>query len=71
MKTLDIISLVLVIIGALNWGLIGFFRFDLIAAMFGSLSTFTRIIYALVGIAGLYSISFLARDREVDHKVEK
>jgi uncharacterized membrane protein YuzA (DUF378 family) len=39
--------------------------------MFGSLSTFTRIIYALVGIAGLYSISFLARDREVDHKVEK
>lgn len=69
MRSLDIISLVLVIIGALNWGLIGFFRFDLIAAMFGTLSTFTRIIYALVGIAGLYSISFLGRDRE--RRVEK
>ena len=58
MKSLDIIALLLVIIGAINWGLIGFFRFDLISAMFGTYSTFTRIIYALVGIAGLYSISF-------------
>ncbi|MDF2502982.1 MULTISPECIES: DUF378 domain-containing protein [Clostridium] len=69
MKTLDIISLVLVIIGAINWGLIGFFRFDLVASLFGDMSTFTRIIYALVGIAGLYSISFLGRDR--DRRVER
>lgn len=66
MKSLDIISLVLVIIGAINWGLIGFFRFDLVASLFGDMSTFTRVIYALVGIAGLYSISFLGRDRNVD-----
>ncbi|AJA47547.1 hypothetical protein CPAST_c14720 [Clostridium pasteurianum DSM 525 = ATCC 6013] len=64
MKGLDIISLVLVIIGAINWGLIGFFRFDLVATLFGDMSTFTRIIYALVGIAGLYAISFLGRDTD-------
>jgi uncharacterized membrane protein YuzA (DUF378 family) len=64
MKSLDIISLVLVVIGAINWGLIGFFQFDLVGAIFGNMSTFTRIIYALVGIAGLYSISFFGRDTE-------
>lgn len=69
MKSLDIISLVLVIIGAINWGLIGFFKFDLVAALFGNMSTFTRIVYALVGIAGLYSISFLGRDS--DRRVER
>jgi len=66
LKTLDIIALLLVIIGAANWGLIGFFRFDLVAALFGDMSTFSRIVYALVGIAGLYSISFLGRDRTRD-----
>lgn len=65
MKALDITALVLVIIGAVNWGLIGFFGFDLVAALFGDMSTFSRIVYAVVGISGLYSISFLARDREV------
>lgn len=65
MKALDAIALVLVIIGAINWGLIGFFNFDLVAALFGTMTAFTRVIYALVGIAGLYSISFLGRDREV------
>ena len=64
MRTLDIIALILVIIGAVNWGLIGFFSFDLVALLFGSMSALTRIIYAVVGIAGLYSISFLGRDRE-------
>lgn len=65
MKALDATALVLVIIGAINWGLIGFFQFDLIATIFGAMTTFGRIIYAIVGIAGLYSISFLGRDREV------
>ncbi|QAT41139.1 DUF378 domain-containing protein [Clostridium sp. JN-9] len=64
MKALDITALVLVIIGAINWGLIGFFQFDLIATLFGSMSAFTRIVYAIVGIAGLYAISFLGKDRE-------
>jgi len=65
LKGLDITALVLVIIGAINWGLIGFFRFDLVAALFGTMSTFTRIIYAVVGIAGLYSISFFGRRDEL------
>lgn len=65
MKTLDAIALVLVIIGAVNWGLIGFFQFDLVASLFGGMySGFSRTIYALVGIAGLYAISFFGRDRE-------
>lgn len=66
MKALDITALVLVIIGAVNWGLIGFFRFDLVSSLFGTGTAFTRIIFALVGIAGLYALSFLGRDRGVD-----
>ncbi|WP_234118577.1 DUF378 domain-containing protein [Clostridium hydrogenum] len=69
MKTLDIIALIFVVIGAVNWGLIGFFNFDLVSALFGTMSTFTRVIYSIVGIAGLYAISFFGRDREV--RVEK
>lgn len=63
MKTnwLDYILLTLVIVGAVNWGLIGFFRFDLVAFLFGSMSWLSRIIYALVGISGLYAISFYGR----------
>jgi uncharacterized membrane protein YuzA (DUF378 family) len=67
MKTLDSIALLFVVIGAINWGLIGLFRFDLVAALFGDMSSLSRIIYILVGICGLYAISFFARDREV-HK---
>jgi uncharacterized membrane protein YuzA (DUF378 family) len=64
MRLLDAIALILVVIGAVNWGLIGFFSFDLVAMLFGTMSSFTKIIYALVGIAGLYSLSFFGRDRE-------
>ena len=53
---LDIVALILILIGAINWGLIGFFRFDLIASLFGQLSAISRIIYAIVGIAGIYSL---------------
>ena len=63
MKIIDKIALVLVIIGAINWGLVGFFEFNLVDAIFGELSIFTRIIYALVGIAGLWAIKLLF-DRE-------
>lgn len=66
MKTLDTIALILVIIGAVNWGLIGFFRFDLVAALFGQMTVFSRVIYALVGIAGLYALSFFAKDRVME-----
>lgn len=64
MRALDVISLLLVIIGAVNWGLIGFFNFNLVSALFGEMTAFSRVIYALVGIAGLYAISFLGRDRD-------
>ncbi|MBE6051278.1 MAG: DUF378 domain-containing protein [Clostridium sp.] len=61
MKILDIIAFILVLIGAINWGLIGFFEFDLVAVLFGDMTTFSRIVYGLVGIAGLYCLSFLAK----------
>lgn len=59
MRTLDKIALCLVIIGAINWGLIGFFKFNLVEALFGSLSILSLIVYALVGLSGLYSIKAL------------
>lgn len=66
MRTLDTIALILVIIGAVNWGLIGFFRYDLVAALFGDMTSFSRIIYALIGLCGLYALSFLGKTRERD-----
>ena len=57
-KVLDCIALTLTIIGAVNWGLIGFFSFDLVAFIFGNMSWISRIIYALVGLSGLYLITF-------------
>ena len=56
MKVLYYIALTLVIIGAINWLLIGLFNFDLVATIFGAMSVMSRIIYVLVGIAGLISI---------------
>lgn len=64
MKTIDIIALILVIVGAINWGLIGLFNFELVATLFGAMSAISRIIYTLVGIAGLWSIRFFARVNE-------
>ena len=61
MKGLDYTILTIVIIGAINWGLIGFFDFDLVSTLFGQMSLFTRIIYAVVGIGGLYAISYYGR----------
>lgn len=66
MRTFDVIALILVAIGAINWGLIGFFRFDLISTLFGINSALTRIVFVIVGIAGLYALSFLGRDRTRD-----
>ncbi|WP_024614432.1 DUF378 domain-containing protein [Clostridium sp. Ade.TY] len=65
MKFLDTLALLLVIIGAVNWGLIGFFQFDLVATLFGDMSAISRIIYSIVGIAGLYAISFFAKSRYI------
>jgi uncharacterized protein len=57
MKHANVITLVLVIFGAVNWGLVGLFQFDLIAALFwGPQAALSRIIYTLVGVSGLYQI---------------
>lgn len=58
----DKIALILAIIGALNWGLIGLFSFDLVASICGQMSMISRIIYSLVGAAGLWCITLLFRD---------
>ena len=61
-KTMDTIALILSIIGSLNWGLVGIFKFDLVAWIFGGqASTISRIIYTLVGLAGLWCITLLFR----------
>lgn len=62
-KGLDYTALVISIIGAVNWGLIGFFRFDLVAFLFGEMTLLSRIIYAVVGICGLYLLSMFGRIR--------
>ena len=54
MHTLKIIAYILVIIGAINWGLVGFFNFDLVAAIFGDMTLVTRIIYDIIGISAIY-----------------
>ena len=67
-RTLDYIALTLVILGAINWGLIGLFRFDLVATIFGGMESWiSRIIYTLIALAGLYCLSFFGR--EYNHRV--
>ena len=56
-NAVDWIAWVLVVVGAINWGLVGAFNFDLVAALFGSMTLASRIVYVLVGLAGLYFIS--------------
>lgn len=58
MKLINCAALTVAIIGALNWGLIGIFSFDLVAFLFGQMSWLSRIVYTLVGISGLYLITF-------------
>jgi uncharacterized membrane protein YuzA (DUF378 family) len=62
MYILKLIAYILVIIGGINWGLVGFFGFDLVASIFGEMSTFSRIIY---GIVGLSTIILLILNRDI------
>ena len=64
MKALDFTALTIVIIGAINWGLVGFLGFDLVAFLFGNMSWISRIVYALVGICGLYLFTFYGKIRD-------
>ena len=59
MKVIDTIALILIIIGAINWGFIGIFNFNLVDTLFGTMSVLSQIIYTLVGISGLLGIKLL------------
>jgi uncharacterized membrane protein YuzA (DUF378 family) len=61
LTVLDLVALILVIVGGLNWGLVGAFNFDLVAAIFGAMSTIARIVYILVGLSAIYSIIMLGK----------
>jgi len=65
-KGLDYTALTVVIIGSINWGLIGFINFNLVSYLFGASSMLSKIIYGAVGICGLYLISLYGRIEEVD-----
>lgn len=64
MRLLNAIVLTLVIIGGINWGLIGLFDYNLVDALFGTMSWFSRTIYVLVGISAIYAIAFYDREGE-------
>ena len=66
MKWLDNTLLTLAVIGCINWGLIGFFRFDLVAFILGDMTWISRIVYDLVGLSGIYIISFFGRIKTPD-----
>ena len=69
---MDRIALILTIIGALNWGSIGLFQFDIVAWLFdGPASLMSRVVYTLVGLAGIWCISLIFRARESFDKIEE
>jgi uncharacterized membrane protein YuzA (DUF378 family) len=61
LSVLDWITLILVIVGGLNWGLVGIFRFDLVAAIFGEMGIISRIVYTLVGLSAIYLAAISAK----------
>lgn len=63
MKVIDTLALILVIIGALNWGLIGIFNFNLVDTLFGAMSVVSKVIYILVGISGIWSVKLLFMEK--------
>ena len=66
MKAIGVVTLLLVIVGGLNWGLVGLFSFDLVAALFGSGSVLSRIVYILVGLSAAWQIVPLTKALSAD-----
>lgn len=66
MKIINSIVLTLVIIGGINWGLIGLFDYNLVGALFGNTTWFTRLIYTLVGVSAIWAIAFYGKRKERD-----
>lgn len=67
-KGFDYTALTIVIIGAINWGLIGFFRFDLVNFLFGNMTILSRIVYGAVGLCGLYLVSIYGRISDMSNE---
>ncbi|MFB0526304.1 MAG: DUF378 domain-containing protein [bacterium] len=61
LNSLQWIALILLIVGGLNWGLVGLFDFDLVAAIFGMMSALSRVVYVLVGLSAIYTLGSLGR----------
>lgn len=61
-STLELIALILVVVGGLNWGLVGLFNFNLVDTVFGAASTLAKIVYILVGLSAVYTIFFAFSD---------
>jgi len=61
MKLIRFIAMLLVVVGALNWGLVGFFGMDLVAQVFGPMSMMSRLVYGLIGLSGLWGITLLCK----------
>lgn len=61
MKVINGIVLALIVIGAINWGLIGLFNFNLVTYIFGDMQAISRLVFALVGIAGIWSLTFFGK----------
>ena len=64
MRIVNVVTLLLLIVGGLNWGLVGLFNFDLVAALFGEMSALSRIVYTLVGASALWQIVPLLRGQQ-------
>ena len=60
----DKLSLIIVFIGSVNWGLIGLFNYNLVAELFGAASWFTKLVYILVGVSGLWAIAFYGKNKD-------
>ncbi|MBC9208419.1 DUF378 domain-containing protein [Roseomonas aerophila] len=71
MKAINIITLILLIVGGLNWGLVGLFQFDLVAALFGAGSGLSRLVYVLVGLSALWQLVPLSRAMSGDTHVHR
>lgn len=61
LNVFDWITLVLIVVGGLNWGLVGLFKFDLVATIFGDMSALSRVVYALVGLSAVYVVLSLGQ----------
>ena len=64
MRIINVVTLVLLIVGGLNWGLVGLFGFDLVAAIFGEMSALSRVVYTLVGVSAVWQLIPLFRGEE-------